>query len=163
MTQLARTPATTQVRGERADTCQCRGVTPHRRVDAGLASTATGDFRAAYEHFTEAIRLSPLKAAYHANRASAALRLQNARGAAEDAESAVRLCPEHVTAHLRGERAYLELQNAEARLGTSLGVNNLTLRSLAGCAAAFRGGAVHPAGPLCCGEGEARESLGDRP
>ncbi len=72
------------------------------------------DFHAAYEHFTEAIRLAPTKAAYHSNRAAVALRLKNACGAAEDAEHAVRLCPHHVGAHLRAARAYTALHNAEA-------------------------------------------------
>lgn len=50
-----------------------------------------------YEHafalYTEAIRLCPRKAAYHCNRAAAALKLHQFAVAAEDARYALPTCP----------------------------------------------------------------------
>ena len=83
--------------------------------DAGVAHSGAERWAQAHEAFTEAVRLSPDRPAYHANRASAALRLGNAAGAAEDAEHAVRLAPDHLVARLRAGKARLQLREAEVR------------------------------------------------
>ena len=77
---------------------------------------ATRDYSGAYTHFTEAVRLAPDRAAYHANRAAAALQLRNFAGAVEDAEHAVRLSPTHVQSRLRAAKAYMALVNPENAL-----------------------------------------------
>lgn len=83
--------------------------------DAGVAAAAAGDFSEAHTRFTEAVRLAPSTAAYHSNRASAALRLGNAAGAAEDAEHALRLCPGHTAARLRAAKACTLLRRPQVR------------------------------------------------
>lgn len=55
------------------------------------------------------MRLAPDRAAYHANRAAAALQLRNFAGAADDAQQAVRLCPTHTQARLRAAKAYMRM------------------------------------------------------
>ena len=77
---------------------------------------AARDYSGAYTHFTEAVRLAPDRAAYHANRAVAALRLRNFAGAVEDAEHAVRLCPTHLQSRLHAAKAYMALVKPEDAL-----------------------------------------------
>ena len=81
--------------------------------DDGVAASAAGDYPRAHASFTEAVRLAPSRAVYHANRASAALRLGNAAGAAEDAEHAVSISPGSAVAHLRAARSHVLLRHPE--------------------------------------------------
>ena len=53
--------------------------------DAGVRAQSAGKYSSALRHFTEAIRLAPTKAAYHSNRAAAALKLGQLALALEDA------------------------------------------------------------------------------
>ena len=74
--------------------------------DRGMEAYAERRFRDAHADFTEAARLEPRRAGYHANRAAAALKLGDHRAAADDAENALRLDATHVKAMLRfGEAA----------------------------------------------------------
>lgn len=76
--------------------------------DRGMAAYAERRFRDAHAAFTEAARLEPRRAGYHANRAAANLKLGNHRAAAEDAENALRVDATHLKAMLRfGEAALL--------------------------------------------------------
>jgi regulator of sirC expression with transglutaminase-like and TPR domain len=84
-------------------------------VAAGVRLAASKDFGGAYASFTEAIRLSPTRAAYHANRSAAALQLKNYAGAAHDAEHALRLCPTHIQAHMRAAKAYMSMRRVQVR------------------------------------------------
>jgi DnaJ family protein C protein 7 len=81
---------------------------------AGLVAHAAGAHADAFEAFTEAIRLAPREAQYHANRAAAALRLGRAGVAAEDAEQAAALDAGSARARLRAGRARLALGDAAA-------------------------------------------------
>ena len=56
-----------------------------RENDAGLQAHSAADHGTAFRHFTEAIRLAPTKAAYHANRAAVALKLGQLSTALSDA------------------------------------------------------------------------------
>lgn len=60
--------------------------------------------------------MAPDRAAYHANRAAAALHLRNFAGAAADAEHAVRLIPTHLQSRLRAAKAYMALFKPEDAL-----------------------------------------------
>ena len=74
--------------------------------DRGMEAYAERRFRDAHADFTDAARLEPRRAGYHANRAAAALKLGDHRAAADDAENALRLDATHVKAMLRfGEAA----------------------------------------------------------
>ena len=53
--------------------------------DAGVRAHSAGKYSKALQHFTEAVRLAPTKAAYHCNRAAAALKLGQHAMALEDA------------------------------------------------------------------------------
>ena len=76
--------------------------------DRGMEAYAARRFRDAHADFTEAARLEPRRAGYHANRAAAALKLGDHRAAADDAENALRLDATHVKAMLRfGEAAVM--------------------------------------------------------
>ena len=55
-----------------------------RANDQGMRLYQAGNTSAAFEQYTDAIRLCPRKAIYHANRAAAALRLKRADIALED-------------------------------------------------------------------------------
>ena len=66
--------------------------------DLGVASFRARDWSAAFDHHTEAIRLEPRRAVYHANRAAAALKLGRHRCALDDADAAVERDPTHVQA-----------------------------------------------------------------
>jgi len=56
-----------------------------RANDTGTEVFRNKDYRAAFTHHTQAIRLCPRKATYHCNRAAAALKLQRFSIAATDA------------------------------------------------------------------------------
>lgn len=57
-----------------------------RENDAGMSAYNLGRHGEAFQHFSEAIRLSPGNFIYHANRASAALHLGRADVAMQDAK-----------------------------------------------------------------------------
>lgn len=57
----------------------------HRANDEGTVYHKRGEHGKAFDSFTEAIRLHPSSATYHANRAAAALRLQQFDTALQDA------------------------------------------------------------------------------
>ena len=74
--------------------------------DRGMEAYAERRFRDAHAAFTEAARLEPRRAGYHANRAAVSLKLGAHRAAAEDAENALLFDEAHVKAMLRfGEAA----------------------------------------------------------
>ena len=83
--------------------------------DLGVASFRARDWSAAFDHHTEAIRLEPRRAVYHANRAAAALKLGRHRCALDDADAAVERDPTHVQA-LRGRRAAAALRKPDVAL-----------------------------------------------
>ena len=70
---------------------------------------AGGQHSAAFDAFTEAIRLAPTSAVYHCNRAAAALKLGRPDIAVADADHAAQRDPAYVRAHLRGGGARLRL------------------------------------------------------
>ena len=84
--------------------------------DLGVASFRARDWSAAFDHHTEAIRLEPRRAVYHANRAAAALKLGRHRCALDDADAAVERDPTHVQAlwRRRGRRRPLENQTSRS-------------------------------------------------
>lgn len=94
--------------------CQPTNHSKSRANDEGQALHAAGRHSAAFDAFTEAIRLRPTSAVYHANRAAAALRLGRPAIAAEDADEAARRDPTYLRAHLRGGRARLQLGQPQA-------------------------------------------------
>ena len=71
--------------------------------DAGVAAFRAKRFAEAFDALTEAIRLEPRRAAYHANRAAAALKLARHRCAPEDAKRGRGPEPRHRDA--RGAKA----------------------------------------------------------
>lgn len=82
--------------------------------DRGMALFAAGQHSAAFDCFTEAIRLCPTSAVYHCNRAAAALKLGRPGIAAEDAAAAVQRDGGYLRAHLRAGRAHLQLRQPAA-------------------------------------------------
>jgi tetratricopeptide (TPR) repeat protein len=82
--------------------------------DHGMQLFRGGKHSAAFDAFTEAIRLCPTSPVYHCNRAAAALKLGQAAIAAEDAANAAKRDPAYLRAHLRGGRAHLQLRQPEA-------------------------------------------------
>lgn len=57
--------------------------------DRGMEAFAAKRWKDAFDEYTEAIRLEPRRAGYHANRAAAALKLERHHCAAEDAARAI--------------------------------------------------------------------------
>lgn len=84
--------------------------------DLGMARMREKEYAAAFDAFTEAIRLEPRKAVYHANRAAAGLKLERFRVAADDAACAVERDATYVKALLRGATAQLKLRCPEKAL-----------------------------------------------
>ncbi len=83
--------------------------------DRGMELFAAGHASAAFDCFTEAVRLRPTSAVYHANRAAAALKLGRADLAVEAAAAAAKRDSGYLRAHLRLGRALLALaQPADA-------------------------------------------------
>lgn len=96
---------------------------------------AAGQHSAAFEWFTEAVRLHPTSPVYHANQAAAALKLGRAELAAGAAAAAVKRDPGYLRGHLRLGRAQLALgQPAEAAAAFQQ-----ALQIDPACAAASRG------------------------
>ncbi len=90
-------------------------LAPRRANDRGMELFEAGQHSAAFDCFTEAIRLCPTSPVYHCNRAAAALKLGRPGIAAEDAAAAVQRDPGYLRAHLRLGRAHMQLQQpAEA-------------------------------------------------
>ena len=84
--------------------------------DLGVASFRARDWSAAFDHHTEAIRLEPRRAVYHANRAAAALKLGRHRCALDDADAAVERDPTHVQALARAGVAAAALRKPDVAL-----------------------------------------------
>ena len=84
--------------------------------DLGVASFRARDWSAAFDHHTEAIRLEPRRAVYHANRAAAALKLGRHRCALDDADAAVERDPTHVQALSRAGVAAAALRKPDVAL-----------------------------------------------
>ena len=106
--------------------------------DRGMSLYAERRFKDAHAAFTEAARLEPNRAGYHANRAAANLKLGDHRAAAEDATNALRVDETHLKAMLRfGEAALLgrldpkcalrSFQNAKARAKQMSSERDVTL------------------------------------
>ena len=103
--------------------------------DRGMELFAAGQHSAAFDCFTEAIRLCPTSPVYHCNRAAAALKLGQPGIAAEDAAQAAQRDPGYLRAYLRLGRARLQLQQpAEAQAAFQKAVE-----LDAACAAARKG------------------------
>eukprot|EP00887_Chlorella_sp_A99_P007751 scaffold20.g7751.t1 len=103
--------------------------------DQGVRAMRAGEHSAAFDCFTEAIRLCPTSPVYHANRAAAALKLHRPDIAVEDAAQAARRDPTYLRALLRGGQAHLQLwqpDEAERLFRSALELD-------AKCAAAARG------------------------
>ena len=78
--------------------------------DRGMEAMRGQAYEEAFDAFTEAIRLEPRKAVYHANRAAAGIKLERFRAAAEDAECAIERDAKYVKALLRAGTANLKLR-----------------------------------------------------
>ena len=89
----------------------------------------------AFDEFTEAVRLAPSRAVYHANRSSCALKLGRHVCARDDAAHAIERDPSHVAAHVRGANASLKMRDPNA----ALRLFDAALRLDPGNAAAARG------------------------
>ena len=89
----------------------------------------------AFDEFTEAVRLAPSRAVYHANRSSCALKLGRHACARDDAAHAIERDPSHVAAHVRGANASLKMRDPNA----ALRLFDAALRLDPGNAAAARG------------------------
>ena len=89
----------------------------------------------AFDEFTEAVRLAPSRAVYHANRSSCALKLGRHVCARDDAAHAIERDPTHVAAHVRGANASLKMRDPNA----ALRLFDAALRLDPGNAAAARG------------------------
>ena len=100
-----------------------------------MALFRAGQHSAAFDCFTEAIRLHPTSAVYHCNRAAAALKLGRPDNAAQDADNAAERDPRYMRAHLRAGRARLQLQQPE--LAEQSFKRALELDAV--CGAAFKG------------------------
>ena len=75
--------------------------------DRGVALQRQKKHDDAFDEFTEAVRLAPSRAVYHANRAAVALKLGRDACAASDALHACERDPNHVAAHVRAATATL--------------------------------------------------------
>ena len=75
--------------------------------DRGVALQKQKKHDDAFDEFTEAVRLAPSRAVYHANRAAVALKLGRDACAASDALHACERDPNHVAAHVRAATATL--------------------------------------------------------
>ena len=82
--------------------------------DRGVALQKQKKHDDAFDEFTEAIRLAPSRAVYHANRAAVALKLGRDACAASDALHACERDPNHVAAHVRAARATLRMTDGDA-------------------------------------------------
>ena len=78
--------------------------------DRGMEAMSGKRYETAFDEFTEAIRLEPRKAVYHANRAAAGLKLERFGVAADDAECAVARDATYVKALSRCATARLKLR-----------------------------------------------------
>ena len=78
--------------------------------DDGMRKMDAKMYEEAFRAFTEAIRLEPRRAVYHANRAAAGLKLQRYRVAADDAACAIDRDSSYVKALIRGGTANLRLR-----------------------------------------------------
>lgn len=78
-----------------------------------MAQLSTGNFSAAFDSFTEAIRLCPRRSVYHCNRAATALRLKRYDIAAVDSQNAAERDPSSVKALVRGGKAHMGLCQPE--------------------------------------------------
>ncbi|KAK9808783.1 hypothetical protein WJX72_003609 [[Myrmecia] bisecta] len=84
-----------------------------RANDEGMRAYSAGLYSAAFDHFTEAIRLCPQKAVYHGNRAAAAGKLGQHKTAAEDCRNAISRDETYVKGYLRGAAAHLGLNEPQ--------------------------------------------------
>jgi tetratricopeptide (TPR) repeat protein len=103
--------------------------------DRGMDAFGRKRWAEAFDEYTEAIRLEPRRAGYHANRSAAALKLERHRCAAYDAARAIERDPKHVRAYLRAAAAHLQLREADA----ALKLYDAALALEPGCAAAAKG------------------------
>eukprot|EP00873_Tetraselmis_striata_P032890 jgi/Tetstr1/453154/TSEL_040174.t1 len=84
-----------------------------RSNDAGTAAFKAQDFSAAFDCFTEAIRLCPQKPVYHCNRAATALKLGREDIALRDAEYALERDPAYEKAMLKAGEACLSVGKSQ--------------------------------------------------
>lgn len=78
-----------------------------------MAQLSSSNFSAAFDSFTEAIRLCPRRSVYHCNRAATALRLRRYDIAAVDSQNAAERDPGSVKALVRGGKAHMGLRQPE--------------------------------------------------
>ncbi|KAI3437949.1 hypothetical protein D9Q98_000393 [Chlorella vulgaris] len=103
--------------------------------DSGMELFRKGQHSAAFDAFTEAIRLCPTSPVYHCNRAAAALKLGRPDIAAKDADCAAQRDPAYLRAHLRAGRARMQLRQPQPAQACFLRALELD----ASCAAAADG------------------------
>ncbi|KAL3143985.1 hypothetical protein ABBQ32_003793 [Trebouxia sp. C0010 RCD-2024] len=85
-----------------------------RANDMGVQAFKTKRYEHAFQLYTEAIRLCPRKAAYHCNRAAAALKLHQFAVAIEDARNVLKRDSSSIKAYTRAGSAHLGLGQPEA-------------------------------------------------
>ena len=109
--------------------------------DKGMDAFKEKRYEEAFEFYTEAIRLEPRRAGYHANRAACALKLERFRVAAEDADHAIEREKTHVKALVRAGKAYLGLRDpnvASIRFDAALALDPRSVAAAKGKADATR-------------------------
>ncbi|KAK9837107.1 hypothetical protein WJX81_003094 [Elliptochloris bilobata] len=107
----------------------------------GMGFLKQAQFSLAFASYSEAIRLCPSSAAYHANRAAAALRLGRYAVALQDARCAIARAPGHLRAHLRAAQACMLLDRPEEALDfyrQALGIKPQCASAQAGAALASK-------------------------
>jgi len=70
-----------------------------------------GEYSAAVDMYSKAVRLQPSNATFRINRAAAALMLERAQDALEDCQAALAVEPTLIKAHVRGSKAHVMLGN----------------------------------------------------
>ena len=109
--------------------------------DKGMDAFKEKRYEEAFEFYTEAIRLEPRRAGYHANRAACALKLERFRVAADDADHAIEREKTHVKALVRAGKAYLWLRDpnvASIRFDAALALDPRSVAAAKGKADATR-------------------------
>ena len=91
-------------------------VRAERCNDDGMALYQQKKYEQAFDMYTDAARLEPRRAGYHANRAAAGLKLKRYKVAAEDAEVALTIDPQHLRASLRAGEARMRLREPRVSL-----------------------------------------------
>ena len=81
--------------------------------DLGMELFKKKQYEKAFDQYTDAARLEPRRAGYHANRSACGLKLGRWKVAAEDAEVALKIDANHFQASLRAGKARMKLRQPE--------------------------------------------------